>query len=220
MNLFEQQVIEQGDSVTLRALSSFTPEGSGYSERVYKSSIQRVYDDGRLRIKLPVEYGDVVPLSLDRIYEIVITNEQQETYQGRGIIMSRFRDQDGGACIFSLKEALSLRTKKQFLSCETRIMGKYVLDSDQQTGHGVITILSMDYLVLESERYLEEKTKLSLEATLDNGRELILKGTVRESLRLRSGAYECEIGIDPGESRQQKELARWLLRHADDTPEN
>ena len=212
-----EKLIERGDAVTLRALSSYTPEG-GYSERLHNSCIQKVYDDGRLRLKLPVEYGDVVTLSLDRIYEIVISTDD-ETYRGKGMIQNRFLDEEGGSCMFQLTEVLSRDTKKKFLRCEASLSAKFVLAPDQRAGHGIVTRLSMDRLILETDLYLEEKTSLTMEISLENGKELVVSGNVKETLRLRSGMFESEIMIDPGDIRQQKEMARGLLAHADDVRE-
>lgn len=213
MAFSEQQVIARGDAVRLRALSSYTPEGRGYSERVYRSTIQSVFDDGRLKLKLPVEYGDVVPLSLDLLYEIVIATEQ-DVFRGQGFITDRFRDEEGSSCMFRLTNALSLETKKNYICVDTRMMAKFQAEKEEEAGHGVITSFSMDRVIMETDQYLDEKAELSMETTLESGRELVFKGIVKETLRLRSGAYESEIQIDAGDIRQQKEIARWLLRHA------
>ncbi len=218
MTQFEQLQIERGNTVTLRGVSSFTPEGNFYSERVYKSRIQNVLDGARLKLELPVEYGDVVPLSLDMIYEIVIRTEE-DTYRGRGRICSRYRDASGNSCIFQLTGVLSLDARKKFLRIDTQVSARYVLASEEDAGRGMITSFSMDFLLLETDRFLEERSKIRLDVQPDNYREIVLNGEIRESMRLRSGAFESEIAIEPSDIRTQKDLARWFLKHANDEEE-
>ncbi|MDD6435559.1 MAG: flagellar brake domain-containing protein [Clostridiales bacterium] len=205
-------MIAEGDEVEIRSLLSFAPEGDNFSERVYKSEIQEIYDNGTLKLRLPVEYGDIITLSLDRIYEICIITDQ-ETYRSKGRIVNRFKNEGGASCIFRMTEALSRETRKRYITCDARIPTRYAEMNSQRTGHGMITSMSIERMVMTIEEFLDEGTLIEMEASFDNGREITFTGRVCETIRLRTGEYESEIDIDAGDFRQQKELARWLLRH-------
>lgn len=207
----EEQVIEIGDKVSLRKLMSIKPNSGSLPERMYESDVLRVYNAEMFKLLLPKEYGDTVTLPIDMVYEIVIRTED-DVYRAKGRIMERFRDADGDVCTFRLTTALSRDAKKRYLSCDCKIPVRYRETGGKETGHGVLTRLTLDFAVMESPQYTSDGSELNMAFTPDGGREMTVNARVSETIKLRSGDYESRMQLDCGNVRLQSELARWILR--------
>ena len=210
-NSMQEQWIHENDKVTLRMIQSLVQVEPVIYDKTYESRVLKVIREDCFKLAMPVEYGESVPLPLDRIYEIRFYTED-DNYISYGRVSQRYRDEDGDVMIFDLTESLAVLTQRRFLSAVKDLQAKYSLQDSKETRSGTITQISVDHLVLQGPEYIEDHSKLDVVFTIPPGRDIVMAGEVVETLRLRGGEFESHIQVDDMDIGQQKQLAAWILK--------
>ena len=204
------QLIEDNDLATLRMTQSLVQVEPVVYDKLYDCRIIKVIEDDCFKLSMPIEYGQSVPLPLDRIYEIRIRTEQGD-YLSSGRITERYRDEDGDVMIFYITEALSKIMSKKFLMVDTSIQAKYSLQDSKETNSGMITAMAIDSLKMRGMEFIEDHSKLDIVFSLAPGKDIVVGGEVVETLRTRDGDFESAVRIGDMDIHQQEYLAKWIL---------
>lgn len=205
------ELVRQHGIGKIKMIDSFSEDNNLTYEKEYTCMILDDLGNHVIRISMPIEYGEVVPLPLDSHYEMEIETNVGN-YFTKGIIINRYRNEKGNVMDFKMIQPIAYVNKLKFPTIETNIQSSYTLHNSTEKNLGNITKLSMQHLTMETYGILEEGTKLDIVFSLNGGENIVLSGEVKESVRINVQQYENQIKLYNVDFLISETLAKWMIK--------
>lgn len=207
------EVVRLHGTGKIRMIDTISSTNSKVYEKDYKCDILNDLGNHIIRISMPSEYGEYVPLPLDSHYEMFIETRMGD-FIARGIIVKRYRNEQGNVMDFKLTKPLSYVDSLKFPIIKTNIQASYSDQSAAGKKIGNIVSISMNNIVMETSEILEEDSKLDIVFSIDGGENIVCSGEVKESIRIKSQQFESYIILKNNDAMMDEKIAKWMLKNS------